>query len=208
MTRQFILIAFLFLTQLAFGQKHNLANNPAQPPTQKELKNKARNHNCIKRFSKTFKTRITEYPFNQTSRIEFVSFKGSVDTIDKEILRFNDSLPRLNDTICYSKLYERQTLNLNQIESLTDILFNYGFAGQTYTMSMAGCYNPRNAILFIDNTGKTFEFIEICFECSRTRKSSEKISLGQMCDQKLEMLKNLFKTVGIEYGITKGLILD
>jgi len=71
-------------------------------------------------------------------------------------------------------------------------------------MSMDMCYNPRNAILFKDKNGKVFEFIEICFECKRVRESSEKISLGQMCDQKLDMIKDIFKKAGIEYGITKG----
>ena len=88
----------------------------------------------------------------------------------------------------------------------TDIFYNYGFRGTTYTISEASCYNPRNAILFLDSRGKAIEFIEICFECSRILESSEKVNVGDLCDQKMDMLKELFKNVGIEYGITKGLI--
>ena len=50
------------------------------------------------------------------------------------------------------------------------------------------------------------EFIEICFECHKTSESSDRISLGEMCDQKLDMLFNLFKNVGIEYGVSKGVL--
>ena len=40
-------------------------------------------------------------------------------------------------------------------------------------------------------------FIEICFMCSRTEvESSEKINLGEMCDQKMQMIKNFFKGGG------------
>lgn len=71
---------------------------------------------------------------------------------------------------------------------------------------MKECYNPRNAILFLDIDNKVFEFIEICFECDKTEESSDKVNLGIMCNQKLDMVKEFFKEVGVEYGITKGLM--
>jgi hypothetical protein len=70
------------------------------------------------------------------------------------------------------------------------------------------CYNPRNAILFLDRNGKVFESIEICFECQKTKESSEKILFGQMRDEKMNMLKQFFKSAGIVYGITKGLAAE
>jgi hypothetical protein len=60
--------------------------------------------------------------------------------------------------------------------------------------------------LFLDSNNKVTEFIEICFECRRTTESSDKVSVGEMCEQKLDMLYNLFKSVGIEYGITRGVV--
>lgn len=71
-------------------------------------------------------------------------------------------------------------------------------------MTVEECYNPRNAILFIDSQGKAFEFIEICFECERAITGSDKISLGGMCDQKMGMLKLFFKSNKVEYGITEN----
>jgi len=206
MIRFFIFCNALFWAGNSVGQINNLAKTPPQTPTKREAEMEDRNHNCARQASKSFSVRLKKYPFSLASEVQFVSFRGSIDTVDNEIVYKNGSLPMLNDTICYSKLYEIKTLTFSQVDTLTDILYNYGFRGTVYTMSMAMCYNPRNAILFLDKNGKAFEFIEICFECKRTRESSEKISLGQLCDQKLDMIKDIFKNSGIEYGITKGLI--
>jgi hypothetical protein len=202
MIRQIISIAFLILTHIVYGQKpkNKLAKIPPGIPTKKEMETEERNHNCIKTVNRTFKARLKNYPFNISTQIQFVSFIDST--------RIENSLPTVNDTICYSKLKEVKTLTFTYVDKLTDIFYNYGFRGTTYTISQKSCYNPRNAILFLDNKGKAFEFIEICFECSRIQESSEKISVGDLCDQKMGMLKELFKKVGIEYGITKGLITD
>lgn len=105
-----------------------------------------------------------------------------------------------------AKIPPQPPISYLEVDKLTDIFYNYGFRGKIYTMSLAACYSPRNAILFLDNKGKIIEFIEICFECQRVSKSSDKVSLGEMYDQKLNMLFELFKEVGIEYGITKGVI--
>jgi len=205
MTRQIIFIVLLFLTQLAFGQKNNLSKNPPQPPTKKEMEMEEKNHHCVKKTNKTFTARLKKYPFNVATQIQLVSFKAGVDTSQLQDMKNLDSLPRLNDTICYSKLTELKSITFPQIDKLTDILYNYGYGGTIHIGSIPLCYFPRNAILFLDKNGKVFEYIEICFECSKTKESSDKISLGQMCDEKMGMLKDFFKTVGIEYGIIKSL---
>ena len=93
-----------------------------------------------------------------------------------------DSLPGLNDTVCYSRLTEVKNLSFAQVNKLTDILYNYGFSRSVYIGGISLCCNPRNAILFLDTAGDVFEYIEICFECSKTKESSDTISLGEMCD--------------------------
>ena len=109
------------------------------------------------------------------------------------------------DTIRISPvgMKEIRTLTHEQIDRLTDILYNYGFAKKATTARVHECYDPRNAILFRDSNGKVIAFIELCFLCQNTRESSDEISLGEMCEQKLDMLKALFKQVGIKYGISK-----
>ena len=203
MARQIIFTALFILTHSVYGQKNNLAKNPPQPPTKKELEEEERNHNCIKKNITSLTARLKKYPFNLSAQIQFVSFPDKVYLTDNEILR-KDSFPRINDTILYSKLTEFKTLTYPQVDKLTELFYNYGFRGTTYKISEAACYNPRNAILFLDNKGKVIELIEICFECHKTSESSDKVSIGELCDQKLEMIFELFKKVGIEYGITKG----
>jgi hypothetical protein len=98
-----------------------------------------------------------------------------------------------------------KSITFSHVDILTDILYNYGYGGPVYIGSEPLCYNPKNAILFLDRNGKVFEYVEICFECQKTKESSEKILLGQMCDEKMNMLKQFFKKIGIEFGITKVL---
>jgi len=198
MIKIIVLIAAFALAFPVFGQENNPARHPSYRPTKKELEIETKNHNCIKKTKNSFTARLKNYPFNLAAQIQIVSFENNGI----------DSLPRLNDTICYSKLKEVRTLTFTQVDSLTDIFYNYGFGGPVYTISTTNCYLPRNAILFLDSSGAVFEFIEICFECEKTSKSSEKISLGEMCDQKMDMLKRVFEKRGIKYGISAGLTIE
>ena len=204
-----IYLAFivLLLSQISFAQtntKHRLA-------TEKEQEIHDRSEDCAKRGSLSFTQRLKNYPFNKASQIQLVSFKRHNDTLESGVIIGNKtySLPRKNDSICYSRLFEVKNLTYVQVDKLTDILYNYGYrqqlknTGLTYIETVAQCYNPRNAILFLDAKGRVFEFVEICFECDRMEESSKKINLGVMCNQKLELLKGFFKQVGLEYGITK-----
>lgn len=193
--KQLFFIAALVLTFTTCKQKKNFAqilpvrnkiDSEKIPENKDEIERKS--HNCIEKSKDDFTTRLKNYPFNSSAQIQIVSFKS-------------DYLPRLNDKLFYSKLTEVKTLTFSQVDKLTDILYNYGYGGEVYIVRTANCYMPRNAILFLDSNGKVFEFIEICFECRNTRESSEKISLGEMCDQKMSMLKDFFKTAGIQYGV-------
>lgn len=202
MRRQIIFLFFLVLTHFVYGQKTKTSKLPPPPVlTKQQMKAEERSNDCIKKTNWSFTTRLRNYPFNKSAQVQFVSFKA-ITTSDKEADFINASLPIINDTICYSKLYEIKTLTFIQIDKLTDILYNYGYRGNMNSISVTGCYNPRNAILFLDSNGKVFEYIEICFECQKTVESSEKISLGELCQQKMNMLKELFQKVGIGYGIT------
>jgi len=205
---RFLIFSFFLLTQLAFGQKNHLARIPPEEPTKKELETEERNHNCVKKTHKSFTVRLKNYPFSLATQIQVVSFKGGIDTSKYQEMKGIDSLPRLNDTVCYSKLVEVKSLTFTQVDKLTDLFYNYGYGGPVYIGSISQCYVPRNAILFLDSTGKVFEFIEICFYCHNTKESSKKISLGQLCDQKMEMLRAFFKQVGVEYGVTKGFVTN
>jgi len=160
---------------------------------------------CVKKTRFSFASRIKHYPFNLSAQVQLISFDGLVQLSDSGEFSFFSSDPALLDGTRISPvgLKETSTLTFKQIDGLTDILYNYGFAGKPKVALIHDCYDPRNAILFRDSNGKVIAFIEICFLCGSTRESSNKISLGEMCEQKLDMLKALFKQVGIKYGIDK-----
>ena len=208
MRRTFIIFACILFSYLAYGQ-----NLPGREATQKEQELMDRSHDCARVKSIPLSERLRLYPFNKATQIQLVSFKSNYDTAAGEY--YYDSLPRMNDTVCYSKLFEVKTLMSYQVDTLTDLIYNYGFKfkykakGNVYFIgSVSQCYNPRNAILFLDKDNTVFEFIEICFECERTRTSSDKVSLGTACNQKLQLIKSFFKDVGLDYGITKGFMTD
>lgn len=206
MVRHYLLILLLLSTNSLSAQRKGSSYkwSQNQPPTKEEQIIDERNHGCIKRTTKSFAARLKNYPFNITTRIQLVSFEGIRESKGNFAYK-NDSLPRQNDTICYSKLKEVVTLNFLQIDTLTDILYNYVYRGEInpYIISKSMCYNPRNAILFLDSTGKAFAYIEICFECHQMFASSKDIWIGDKCDEKMGILKKMFRRFGIEYGVTE-----
>lgn len=186
---KYILFITLFFSLNTFGQFRKLDIKPPSPGgyPKSVLKIEAENHKCVKLPKKSFSTILKKYPFDRTSQIKLVSFKGFKLTIE-------------NDTVCLSKLNEIKTLTLRQIDTLTNIMYNIGFGGTILIVEEMACYNPRNAILFVDSSGKTFEYIEICFECQQTVNSSEKIDFGEVCNEKFSLIKQQFIKAGIEYG--------
>jgi len=188
---KFSLLAVLFFSTTSYGQFRKLDTLLPRPGgyPKSVLKIEKENHKCVNLPKKSFATILKKYPFDRTAQIHLVSFK------DKK-------LPIENDTVCYSKLYEVKSLTLRQIDSLTNIMYNIGFGGTILLVEEIACYEPRNAILFIDKEGKTFEFIEICFECQQTVNSSDKIDFGEVCNEKFNLIKKQFLSAGISYGTT------
>ena len=68
-------------------------------------------------------------------------------------------------------VYEIVKLNQSQIDSLSNLVFNYKLNRKTRytTITESCCYKPRNAIIFLDKNGEPILNYEICFECSRNK---------------------------------------
>ena len=183
------LIAVIFFSTTSYGQFRKLDTLPPSPGgyPKSVLKIEKENHKCVSLPKKSFSTILKKYPFNKTAKIQLVSFKSNY-------------LPIENDTVCLSKLFEVKTLTLRQIDTLTNIMYNIGFGGTILIIEEMNCYNPRNAILFIDNKDKVFEYIEICFECEQTVNSSDKIEFGEACNEKFNLIKKQFLNAGITHG--------
>lgn len=205
MKGQLLLIIFFMMAPAGYGQKRKSSGPPPGMPTNEERKREAENHQCTKKDVISLIERLMKYPFNVASRIQLVSFDHGVYLLNGQMAA-TGSLLKINDSVIYSKLKETKTLTRFQVDQLTDLFYNYGYKGPVSVITEAGCYMPRNAILFLDPKGKILELIEICFECRKMYASSEKVSFGEMCDQKMEMLFGLFQKAGITYGITKGRI--
>lgn len=194
-----IIILWISSSVFAFGQNDkNLPPPKAITNHQQKIENK--NHDCIHKNKYNPSQRKSFYPFSDAAFVKIVSFENKADSIGI-IETGGNRIPLMNDTVDYSKLDEIKELNDSEVNILTDILYNTGYKGSIKIISEAGCYNPRNAILFVDSYGKTFAYIEVCFECSGYRASSEKVNSGDFCNQKYELLRKLFENIGIKVGV-------
>lgn len=204
--RPIIFIPLLFLTQALYGQ-------PDRKLSKQQIAQEKRNHNCKRTANETFPSRMTRYPFNSSATVQFISFDLDglvVITADGEItlhssdpglLELDTLTGKYTSTVKPLSVREVIRLTMPQLDTLTDILYNHGFVGPITGNAHRDCYSPRNAIIFRDSNGKVVAFIELCFECMETRLSDENISLGEMCDEKLNMIRDLFRKTGIRYGI-------
>ena len=152
------------------------------------------NFNCQRNLKFSVKDRFQNYPFDITKKVVLVSFEEAEEQFFYE-----------NKLLTDFKFKEIKTLNLVQIDSLIDLLYNIGVKGNVFKFTPRSCYSPRNAILFLNSNNKIFESLEICFECHRTKTSSEKINDGISCEQKFDLLRLYFKKQGIKYGVDIGL---
>lgn len=176
---------------------HVMGQLPGEPRTKRQWKKEEENHNCIETTKYAAEDRRRFYPFDTSVVVKLVSFDNLKDSA------FEHTLPMKGKEVDFSRITEEKTLNKDQIDKLTNILYNVTYKGKIFTLSGAGCYNPRNAILFYDSSSHLLEFIELCFECYERRLSSEKISLGDWCNQKSDLLKSFFLAAGIEIGTIK-----
>lgn len=157
---------------------------------------------CFKKKKINSENRLKIYPFNVASLIKFVSFKN-LETQDGETFYYSHSIPKLNGKIDVEKLLEIKAANVSEIDSLTNILFNYGLKRKSNTIEPVGCYEPRNAILFYNSSGEVFEYIEICFQCRQMYYGNNKTDIVENCWLKLDLIKEIFLKSGIKFGITE-----
>lgn len=144
---------------------------------------------CIYKNKYSVAERNKIYPFSIADTIKLVSFRYH---------RKNIAIAK--DTVITDSLIETTVLSSLQVDSLTDILYNTFYKKMPNYGSVTQCNFPRNAILFFDKSGKLKEYIIFCFHCDRHEESSDKISMGDECSQKMEKLKHFFITMNIKYG--------
>ena len=178
MKKHLIQVLLILLQSSSFGQ----IRSP------EEIKDSI-NHQCTHRNNFTIAERLRNYPFNSSKQVKLASISSS---LGDDFLRAGK--------INLALLKEVTTLDSIQINYLTDILYNLDSKGTIFYYSIEGCYYPKNAILFIDTNGQVFDLIELSFECSDFKISSEKFTHFRFCNEKYSSLKSFFKKSGISYG--------
>jgi hypothetical protein len=185
-------ILFLFVAGTVKAQPSGKPP-PIEGPSSKQHKINEYNRSCLFRNKYTVSQRRAFYPFYKASTIKLVSFPCKEEGIC--------GLPKNGNRVLFNQLKEIKTLSLAQVDELTNILYNYSFRGKFDFEIEKLCYKPRNAILFFDDKGKSFAYIELCFECRHSEPSSPKIKLGDNCAGKYQLLQNFFAKSGITYGV-------
>jgi len=209
MGKGILTILLCVICTLAFGQRRL---QRWHKPTKLDVKLAEYNAQCVHRNKYTAAHRLKFYPFNKAAQVKLVAFNGVSDP--NAVIIMNDgnqkAEPKINswtspfneNKIDTTQFIEVKLLNKTQINKLTDILYNIGErAPNIWADPGASCYNPRNAIIFINSKGKIFAYIEVCFECQRIRTVPENMKIGQFCDDKLALLKRYLAGQGIIYGV-------
>lgn len=141
------------------------------------------NRQCFYRPKFTAEERMKNYPFRDAAQVILTSYEGGLD--GKE--------PRGPDL-------ERIVLRKSQIDSLTDVLYNNFYRGKFLTSEVMMCFNPRNAIVFVDASGKEFERADVCFECLNYETAPVTLRFGDDCNWKVNHLDSFFVSCGIKHG--------
>ncbi len=214
----FVFCLFFFVS---FAQKKKQKTPaPIMPPSKADYAVLEKRMVCMYRNKYSPVKRLKFFPFNRYKTVMLISFEPP--DISAEIVYTDTSKIPINTPIkeeVYhallekrqkldsTRLKERKILSASEVNKLTNVLYNFGY---TSTKSYKGlliaesdgyrCYEPRNAIVFLDKDGLIAEYIEICFECHRRKESSEKIKMGEFCEDKYDLIRKYFRDTGIKYG--------
>ena len=175
-------------------------------------KHKQSDDDCINTAKYTVAQRLRMYPFSKAIKVIAVSFPAMER--NHQVFIDDNSTPAaapdtayeaglhvLDGKLNYCSIIEAKTLTADQISRLTDIIYNTAYRKKGFNIeNHYKCFNPRNAVLFYDEKGKIFDYVEICFECKNAESLSENLDVGTLCNQKYDMLKKFLTNVGLVHG--------
>jgi hypothetical protein len=171
-------------------------------------------NDCVFTHTYTPSQRLKKYPFNKAVKILVVSYNGigapNLILIGKDTARKS---PKIRwplfvfhaDTLDLSSVYEHKQLTPSQIKRLTYLTFNtkirHHFDTDKY---IAGPWEaldfPTNALVFYDKKGKVFDYIRMRFDVGLYDSKTNHADVGCKCNQKNELIKQLFIEAGIKFG--------
>ncbi|MBE8725713.1 hypothetical protein C4F50_12225 [Flavobacterium sp. KB82] len=165
----------------------------------------AANTKCIRKNSISEKERASYFPFAEASQVKIISFRDKGDLNEmpgQQLIRHLLSLKMGKDLFNEALYDETAVLTSEQINQLSDIIFNFSYTKLPIEDYDVYCYNPRNAIFFLDAENHIIAYIELCFGCNKYRSSDKRLSLGDYCTEKYDMIKAIFEKSHIVYGIS------
>lgn len=164
---------------------------------------------CVFTHRYSIAQRLKKYPFSKAVKVLAVSYNDGLPNPDVIIttkkLKPNGRLRSdiHNDTLDDKSLFEFKQLTSRQVNRLTNMIFNTDIKVHhnldEYVATESMCFEPRNALVFIDKNGKVFDYVEICFQCKGTESKSRRIHI-ENCNQSLEMAKKFMIDLGIKFG--------
>lgn len=153
---------------------------------------------CGNKKKKTLEE-INKLPiYNEVVSIKLVSFKMETDNLHER------EIPKKDDKVDLGKMYEAITLNKKLQHKVMDILINYNNDQSKYGGDIAMCYEPRNAIVFLNKSNQVIGFVEICFDCAQYRTEPSDLKVSSFCAEKLLALQGIFVGAGIKYGMKRN----
>jgi hypothetical protein len=178
---------------------------PPPPPSPSDTLsfNKYREDQRCRNTNKfTAKERRLIYPFNGAESIKIVSFSPVLVYYSDTSYIEAGGIPQRKGIIDFSKFSETIILSDSQIDSLTNIIYNYQTNLDYYLISHLACDCPcQNAILFMNKKDKCFAYIGLCFKDQDYFSYPENTEVGDFCEGKYELLKNFFRNAGIREGL-------
>ncbi|WP_153393225.1 hypothetical protein [Chryseobacterium vaccae] len=146
---------------------------------------------CVHQNKLTEAERTSFYPFNKAKKVLLISFTDK----DKE-LNYYAETPRITDLAIAQSTKQLNKVDINR---LTDIFYNYGYKKLEMTVRQKyDCPEFKNAIVFLDENDKPFEYIALSFDCGQIEFSSRKMNYGQECNTKREFLEVFFVSKGVD----------
>lgn len=191
--KKHILLSLMLLSIVGYAQR---ATRKQFNKAQAELNNmKDSDSECGSNKKLSAKQRGSFYPFNISKKVALISF----DLYGE----YGNQVPIENQLMIKDLIKEKAELSLEKIESLTDLLYNIGYKNpkaKLYSIIKGTCYEPRNAIVFLNQNDKIIEYIGLCFSCGTHAFSSDKIIEFNYCTNKYALLAKFFRANDVKFG--------
>ncbi len=178
----------IFLFAMLIGCQSLKSINALPPPSPDILYS---DQKCYFNGNLSPEDRRKKFPFQAVSEIRIVSFAKNYE----QLLFDKDSLLK---TALFT---DNIVLQQEQIDSLTNVLFNYNYSPQTqlFEQVQLGCYEPRHAIVFLGKEKKVKYYLELCFQCRAFKSNLPDSTWGNFCSGKYDRIKESFAFAGVSY---------